>query len=159
MIKKILHILCVIFFGSLLCVLLWFLYALCFALIYQINLLSIDTFLRISRFWNAGGVLTVKDTIMMILLISYAPFCFFIFYRLSKYSFIRLIVAPFEWWQNRILKNYREVSVNIKNLKVEDKKTIEQVVQERLEMEKKKVKQPDKDALRKNIIEKINNQK
>ena len=92
---------------------------------------------------------------MLLLLIAYVPLCLLIFYRLNKYKFINLLIKPFEWWQNRTLRNYREVSVNIKNLKVEDKKTIEQVVQERLEKEKKKVKQPNKDELRKNIIEKI----
>ena len=70
-----------------------------------------------------------------------------------------MLTKPFEWWQDRTLRNYREVSVNIKNLKIEDKKTIEQVVQERLEKEKSKIKNTNKEDLRKNIIEKINQQK
>lgn len=159
MIKKIFHIFCVLIFGSLLCALLWLLYAIFFLLVYKIDLLSVETFSRISRFWNSGGILNARDTLMMIVLFSYFPLCLFIFYKMSKYQFLRLITVPFNWWQDRTLRNYREVSVNIKNLKIEDKKTIEQVVQERLEKEKKKIKQPDKDGLRKNIIEKINNQK
>ena len=155
MIKKLLHILCVLFFGSILCALLWVLFVLFFALIYGIDLINIQTYQRISIFWNAGNTLSWSDTFMLLLLIAYVPLCLLIFYRLNKYKFINLLIKPFEWWQNRTLRNYREVSVNIKNLKVEDKKTIEQVVQERLEKEKKKVKQPNKDELRKNIIEKI----
>jgi hypothetical protein len=158
MIKKFFHILCVLFFGSLLCLLLWFLYALCFAVIYKVDLLSPLTFQRFSKFWNSGQTLSLRDTLMMMLLFTYFPFCLFVFYKLSKYKFINLLIKPFEWWQNRTLRNYKEVSVNIKNLKIEDKKTIEQVVQERLEKEKKKIKQPAKDDIRKNIIEKINQQ-
>ena len=158
MIKNFFHILCVLAFGGILCLLLWLLYTVLFAFIYKIDLLSPQTYIRISRFWNSGGVLSWKDTFMMLALGTYFPLCMFVFYRLSSYKFINLIIKPFEWWQNRTLRNYKEVSVNIKNLKVEDKKTIEQVVQERLEAEKKKVKQPDKDELRKNIIEKINKQ-
>lgn len=158
MIKKFFHILCMLFFGSLLCLLLWFLYALCFAVIYKVDLLSPLTFQRFSKFWNSGQTLSLRDTLMMMLLFTYFPFCLFVFYKLSKYKFINLLIKPFEWWQNRTLRNYKEVSVNIKNLKIEDKKTIEQVVQERLEKEKKKIKQPAKDDIRKNIIEKINQQ-
>lgn len=155
MIKKLLHILCVIFFGSVLCALLWVLYVLIFSLFYDINLLDVHTYQRISQFWNAGGTLSWSDTFMMLVLGAYLPLCLLIYYHLNKYKFINLLIKPFDWWQNRTLRNYREVSVNIKNLKIEDKKTIEQVVQERLEKEKKKVKQPNKDELRKNIIEKI----
>ena len=158
MIKKLFHIICVLFFGIISCVLLWLLYTLIFALIYHVDLLSWKTYARISGYWNSGGVLSAGDTFMMVLLFTYIPLCLFIFYKYSKYKFINLIIKPFEWWQNRTLRNYREVSVNIKNLKIEDKKTIEQVVQERLEKEQKKIKQPNKDDLRKNIIEKINEQ-
>lgn len=159
MIKKILHILCVLLFGSALCCLLWVMYTLIFSLFYGINIMSAQTYQRFSSFWNGGGVLDARDTFMVILLFSYLPICLLIFYFLSKFKFLRLIIAPYEWLQNRTLRNYHEVSVNIKNLKVEDKKTIEQIVQERLEKERGKVKQANKEELRKNIIEKINKQK
>lgn len=146
-------------FGSVLCALLWLLYALIFSMTYGIDLLSVQTFISIASFWNGGGVLNANDVLMMLALLSYIPCCIIIFVMLGKFKFLRLITGPFEWWQNRTLRNYREISVNIKNLKVEDKKTLEQVVQERLEKEKGKIKQPNKDELRKNIIEKINDQK
>jgi hypothetical protein len=46
-------------------------------------------------------------------------------------------------------------SVNIKNLKIEEKKTLEQIVQERLEVENKKVKTPDSADFRQKIVEKL----
>ena len=159
MIKKLLHIICVLAFGSAVCALIWLLYVLFFAFVYKIDILSAQTYLRISRFWNSGGTLNGYDTLMIFALFSYFPICLFVFYKLSKYKFLNLIIKPYEWLQNRTLRNYKEVSVNIKNLKVEDKKTIEQIVRERLEKERGKVKQPNKDELRKNIIEKINEQK
>ncbi len=159
MIKKLFHLICVLFFGIVSCVLLWLVYTLTFALIYRIDLLSMQTYVRISQFWNSGGVLSWKDTFMVLALSTYLPFCLFIFYRLYQFKFINILIKPFEWWQNRTLRNYCEVSVNIKNLKIEDKKTIEQVVQERLEKEKGKIKNTNKEDLRKNIIEKINQQK
>lgn len=159
MIKKLLHIICVLAFGSAVCALIWLLYVLFFAIVYKIDILSAQTYLRISRFWNSGGTLDANDMLMIFALFSYFPLCLFVFYKLSKYKFLNLIIKPYEWLQNRTLRNYKEVSVNIKNLKIEDKKTIEQVVHERLEKERGKVKQPNKDELRKNIIEKINEQK
>ncbi len=159
MIKKLFHIFCVLIFGSVLCVLLWLFYALIFAYTYKIDLLSPQTFILISQFWNGGGILNFNDVLMMLALMSYVPCCLLIFYKLSRFKFLTLLTIPYEWWQNRTLRDYKEVSVNIKNLKVEDKKTIEQVVQERLEKEKGKIKQPNKDDIRKNIIEKINAQK
>lgn len=159
MIKKILHILCVFAFGSVFCALLGLVYVFAFAAIYKIDILSAQTYLRISKFWNSGGTLNTQDTIMIAVLLLYFPLCLLIFYKLRNFKFLKLLTEPYEWWQNRTLRNYREVSVNIKNLKIEDKKTIEQVVQERLEKERGKIKQPNKDELRKNIIEKINEQK
>lgn len=159
MIKKILHILCVLFFGSSLCALLWLFYALVFAFTYEIDLLSPQTFVLISQFWNGGGILNFNDVFMMLMLMSYIPCCLIIFCKLKNFKFLKLITEPYEWWQNRMLRNYKAVSVNIKNLKVEEKKTLEQIVQERVEKEKGKIKQPNKDEIRKNIIEKINAQK
>ena len=47
--------------------------------------------------------------------------------------------------------------VNIKNLKIEEKKTIEQLVQERIELENKKNPKTDTAQFRKEIVEKIEN--
>lgn len=156
--KKILHICCVLLFGCLVCLALGVLYVLIFSAIYKINLLSPVTYAKISKFWNDGGVLSADDVIMLAILWSYIPLCLLIFYLFSKFSFLKLLTVPFEWWQNRTLRNYKEVSINIKNLKVEDKKTIEDVVKERLERERGKTKKPNRDELRKNIIEKITKQ-
>ena len=132
MIKGILHIVCVLLFGSAFSILLWLVYALVFFLTSGINLLSPQTYSAVSNYWNEGRVLSAADTVRAVLLLTYFPLCLLMFYGLSKFRFLKLITKPYEWLQNRTLRNYTEVSVNIKNLKVEDKKTIEQVVQERL---------------------------
>ena len=69
-----------------------------------------------------------------------------------------LLTKPLNWLANLGSDKYKIKNVNIKNLKIEEKKTIEQVIQERLEEENKKNKQNspgDAGNFRKKIIEKI----
>ena len=48
--------------------------------------------------------------------------------------------------------------VNIKNLKIEEKKTLDQLVKERIELENKKNPLADAAEFRKEIVEKIENE-
>ena len=74
---------------------------------------------------------------------------------------MRLITVPLNKIVNSGLDNYKAPDVNIKNLKIEEKKTLEQVVQERLEAEKKKNQSQNtaNSDFRKKIIEQIEENK
>jgi hypothetical protein len=74
-------------------------------------------------------------------------------------QFAPLITTPLGWIASLGIGEYKAPVINIKNLKVEEKKTLEQVVQERIDIEKKKNPQPDSGKFRQDIIEKIEEEK
>ncbi|MBQ8481813.1 MAG: hypothetical protein IJ532_04715 [Alphaproteobacteria bacterium] len=161
MIKKIFHYICVLVAGILWSAFLALLFQQLFFYMYHINLLNPQTYRIFSVFWNSGGVLSGKDIIMFLGLLLYLPLCFYGWYRLYHYKFMRLITVPLNKIVNSGLDNYKAPDVNIKNLKIEEKKTLEQVVQERLEAEKKKNQSQNtaNSDFRKKIIEQIEENK
>ncbi len=74
---------------------------------------------------------------------------------------MRLITVPLNKIANSGLNDYKAPDINIKNLKIEEKKTLEQVVQERLDAEKKKNQSTSAGSsdFRKKIIEQIEENK
>lgn len=161
MIKKFFHYICVIISGALWSVLLGFLFQQLFFLVYNINLLDGKTYRIFSAFWNSGGVLRGKDVLMLCSLLLYFPICFYGWYKLCHYKFMRLITVPLNKIANAGLNGYRAPDVNIKNLKIEEKKTIDQLVKERLDKENKKNQTQKQGAtdFRKKIIEQIEENK
>lgn len=161
MIKKILHFICFVIACIGLAVLLGLIYKIAFTQFYHIDVLSPKTYHTFSVYWNNGGVLQQKDLWMFVLLFLYFPICFFGWYKFYHFKFMTLLTKPLNWIVNIGSKNYQVKDVNIKNLKVEEKKSIEQIVQERLEKENKKNEQKslaEAGDFRKKIIEKIKNE-
>ena len=68
---------------------------------------------------------------------------------------MNLILTPLNWLSNLGLNSDGMKEINIKNLKIEDKKTIDQLVQERIEMENKKSEQLNTSDFRKKIVEQL----
>lgn len=161
MIKKTLHYICVAVFGALWSILLGFVFQQLFFMVYNVNLLQPETYKILHRFWNSGGVLHGKDILMWGSLLLYLPICFYGWRKLWDYKFMRLITVPLNKIANAGLEGYRAPDVNIKNLKVEEKKTLEQIVKERLEKEKKKTQGQNAESMdfRKKIIEQIEEKK
>ena len=161
MIKKIFHYICVAVSGILWSILLGFIFQQLFFLVYNINLLNPRTYRIFSAFWNNGGVLHGKDILMLCSLLLYLPICIYGWVKLSHYKFMRLITVPLNKIANAGLDNYKAPDVNIKNLKIEEKKTLEQLVQERLDKENKKnhTQNQGSSDFRKKIIEQIEENK
>ncbi len=161
MIKKIFHYVCVLIFGILWSVILGAVFQQLFFWVYHINLLNPQTYQIFAAFWNSGGVLSGKDVMMLCSLLLYLPICFYGWYKLYHYKFIRLITVPLNKIANSGLNDYKAPDINIKNLKIEEKKTLEQVVQERLDAEKKKNQSTSAGSsdFRKKIIEQIEENK
>lgn len=161
MIKKIFHYICATIFGTLWSVFLGFVFQQLFFFVYKINLLNPRTYEILSDFWYSGGILSGKDILMLFSLILYFPICFYGWYKLWHYKYMRLIIVPLNKIFNSGFDNYKAPDVNIKNLKVEEKKTLEQLVNERLEKEKKKKQGQTGESqdFRKKIIEQIEQNK
>lgn len=161
MIKKILHYICVAVSGILWSILLGFIFQQLFFLVYNVNLLNPKTYRILSNFWNSGGVLHGTDIVMWGSLLLYLPVCYYGWRKLWNYKYMRLITVPLNKIANAGLDNYKAPDVNIKNLKVEEKKTLEQVVNERIEKENKKSQEQNSGStdFRKKIIEQIEENK
>lgn len=138
MIKKILHYACALTAGVLWSALLALLFQQVFLLVYRADILDLRTYKIFSEYWNGGGVLRGKDVMMICCLFLYFPLCVFGWFKLWHYKYLQLVTVPLNKIFNHGLDNYRAPDVNIKNLKVEEKKTLDQIVQERLETEQKK---------------------
>ncbi len=160
MIKKSMHYLCVLIAGACWSSLLLWLYRFIFLSVYQIDILSPYTYAMIANYWNGGGVLKSGDIFMLLGFFSYFPIVSLGWYYLAKYSYLNLVMKPLNWLANRGLDKYSGgmPEVNIKNLKIEEKKTLEQLVQERIELENKKNPLTDSAEFRKEIVEKIENE-
>ena len=63
-------------------------------------------------------------------------------------------MVPLNWLANLGI-NQNISNVNIKNLKIEEKKTIDQIVKERIELENKKIEHKDSAEFRKKIVKKL----
>ncbi len=158
MLKKIFHYLCALIAGTLLSALLLLIYQQVFFYCYQTNILTIQNSLR--NYWNDGGVLKAGDLFMLLGIFSYFPLVILCWRKLLKYQYMNLITKPLNWLANRGMDKYSGgmPEVNIKNLKIEEKKTIEQLVQERIELENKKNPLANSAEFRKEIVEKIENE-
>lgn len=128
--------------------------------LFGIDPLAPETYAGIVKYWNSGGVLYGRDLLVLLLIVAYFPICCLGCYKLYHYKYLKLLTVPLNKIFNHGLDGYVAPEVNIKNLKIEEKKTLEQIVQERLNEEKKKNQQTNGSVdFRKNIIEKINEAK
>lgn len=157
MIKKVFHYIFVMLFGTILCLLLAVVLRYAFLAIYHVDIFDVETFYRFAEYWNSGGVLHGKDLLMVGSLLVYFPLCMVLFKLLNRCQFINLITVPLSKIVNAGLDNYEVPNINIKNLKIEEKKNLEQVVQERIAIEKKKQAQMRDTApnIRQEIIKKL----
>lgn len=156
MIKKFLHYICVAVACALWICLLALVYQFVILMIFKVDSLSLQTYHALSGYWNDGGVLKGKDILLLLMIFSYFPVCFYGCYRLYHYKYLKLLTVPLNKLANRGLDGYVAPDVNIKNLKIEEKKTLEQIVQERINLEKKKNPQNEGATdMRRKIIEKI----
>jgi len=153
MIKKLLHLLCVIAACGVWLALLIGVVQLVILVAYQTTPL---TFYRsLAQFWESGYALRGKDISIVLLIIALLPLCFYGWYKLYSFKYMKLLTVPLNKIVNRGYNDYVAPNVNIKNLKVEEKKTLEQIVQERLDQEKRKNPSAGSTDFRKKIIEKI----
>lgn len=161
MIKKTFHFICFIVATVLFSVLAALVYRQIFWYVAGIDIFSPATYKLLSDFWNRGGILKTKDVFFIISVISYIPLISFVAYKLYKFKYMKLLLVPLEYIANRGIEKHKELmkDVNIKNLKIEEKKTIEQLVQERIEIENKKKEDTETNNFRKKLNEKIEKQK
>ena len=80
--------------------------------------------------------------------------------KLYRLDYVKLLLAPLNYLANRNIKKYEETDTHvvIKNIKVGEKITVEDIIQDRIKQEKtENVKESD--AIRRSLSEKIINHK
>ncbi len=161
--KKILHFICFVTASAAWALLLALIYRVGFSLFYHLDIFSPRLHRDFLSYWNSGGTLDAKDLIMFLFIFLYIPVCFLVWYKLYHFKFMKLLTVPLNWLANFGSDKLKVKNVNIKNLVVEEKKTIDQLVQERLDKERKKQQNSEKNSssedFRKRIIEKIDAEK
>lgn len=110
-------------------------------------------------FWNGNGVIIgISDYMLFVTLFFLMLFWFFILLFLCRLNYFKLLLKPIEYISNREIKRYEQTNnqIVLKNMSVAEKITIEDVIKERIQQEKKQDKKvKEADYLRQNISEKI----
>lgn len=153
MIKKFFHYVCVIIASGLWIALLAGLASSAVMLIYHTTPLIF--YQKLALFWNQGNVIHGRDLIFIMTIILLIPLCFYGLYRLYHFKYLKLLTVPLNKLLNGKFDGYVAPDVNIKNLKIEEKKTLDQFIKERLDLEKKKTQTGSSTDFRQEIIRKI----
>lgn len=158
MMKKIFKILKAVVVGSL-----WtfvFVYAadIIMIMIWNFDILNIRHWQVINTFWESGGkIKTGKDYIFVAMLLSLIPLWLWGWRYFYKVSFLKVLLSPIVWYNNRMIKKYGEQSSRIvlKNLGTATKKpNMEEMIEQRLKQSAKPMKKAS-GKIRSSIQEKI----
>lgn len=153
MIKKFFHYLCVVVAVALWAALLVGIIHLMVMYVYHTN--PIIFYQSLSRFWNQGHILQGQDLGIVVVILLMVPLFLYGCYLLYYFRYMKLLTVPLNKIFNSGFDGYVAPDVNIKNLKIEEKKTLDQFIKERLDTEKKKISNGGATDFRKEIIEKI----
>lgn len=159
MVKKIFHIVWAIIFCAAFTAACGFALRYAYLFYYKIDLFLLQTYQAILAYWNSGATLNGGDLLMLLGMFVFVPINLVAWYIIWHLKYAPLILVPLNWLASLGIGEYKTPNVNIKNLKVEEKKSLEQVVQERIDAEKKKNPQPDSSQFRQEIVEKIEEEK
>lgn len=138
MIKKLFHIIFALIFSAAFTALVVVAFYYAYRHFYRINILTPKTYRNIAAYWNSGATLTGNDLLMLFGIFSMLPLNLLGWWFIFHCKFTNLLTGPLAWLNNLGAKDYKAPDINIKNLKVEEKKSLEQLVNERIELEKKK---------------------
>lgn len=126
---------------------------------WQFDILYRKQWIVIKGFWNSNGVIHgVSDYLLLVSMFILLLIWGWGWYRLYKINYGKKLVGFVNYISGRGLKKYEESAehVVIKNLKVGEKLTVEDVIQDRIKQEKTEKSQEAGD-LRKKVSEKIVN--
>ncbi len=115
----------------------------------------------VKGFWNNNGVIEgAADYTFFLSLLLIAVIWMVGWVKLYRLDYVKLLLAPLNYFANRNIKKYEEADTHvvIKNIKVGEKITVEDIIQDRIKQEKtENVKESD--AIRRSLSEKIINHK
>lgn len=136
-----------------------------FLYLWNFDILITENWLKILKFWNAGGVINkLKDFIFVLSLLVILPIWLYCLIKLIKYKFVNLIIIPINAYNNYITKKYgssssRIVFRNISSGKKEGTSIEDMVNIKMKEIDEENNKELEATKIRNVIKEKIQNKK
>lgn len=161
MLKKIIKTIRALFIGIIWTSALLYVARLLMIYIWKFDIFYVKQWSVVKRFWNNNGVIDDASdyafflSLLLILIIWIVGGV-----KLCRLNYAKLMIAPLNYIANRDLKKYEQedTHVVIKNIKVGEKISVEDLIQERIKQEQTdNVKESDE--MRRNISEKIINRK
>lgn len=126
--------------------------------IWNFDILNMRDWQVINTFWESGGkIKTGRDYLFVGMLLALIPLWFWgwrFFYRLS---FVKILLFPITWYNNRMIRKYGEnmPRIILKNMgAAKSKPNMEEIIEQRLK-ESAKPREKETGKIRRSIQEKI----
>jgi len=126
--------------------------------VWNFNFLSKVQWSMVASFWNANGTIKgVSDYMLFLTLLIVGVVWFFGFRYFLKVNYLKLLLKPFEYFFGKQIEKYNKESkhVVIKNLVVGEKRTLNDLIDEKIKSENKQTKAKESETLRQNVLQKI----
>lgn len=131
-------------------------------LIWKFDILYKQQWQAIGQYWNEDGTIAgASDYLFFIALFVLVLLWFFGFRYFYKLKYMRMMLFPFRYFNDRQIRKYEQEDTRavIKNIRVGEKLTVEDVIKDRIKQEEVKQSPKVSQDLRQSISQKINQKK
>lgn len=126
--------------------------------VWNFDILNMRDWQVINTFWESGGkIKTGKDYVFVGMLLALIPLWFWGWRFFCRLSFIKILLFPITWYNNRMIRKYGENTPRIilKNMGVnKNKPNMEEIIEQRLKASAKP-REKETGKIRRSIQEKI----
>ena len=158
MIKKIFKFLKALVVGSVWTVIFVYIAENIMIYLWNFDILNTRDWQIINSFWESGGKIKAgKDYIFIIMLLALIPLWFWGWKYFYRVDFIKVLLFPITWYNNRMIKKYGESTKRIvlKNMgTTKTKPNMEEIIEKRLK-ESAKPREKETGKIRQSIHDKI----
>lgn len=127
--------------------------------LWNFDFLNISHWQVIDTFWENGGkIKTGRDYAFVAMLAAVIPLWLAGWRYFYRVNFMALLLFPFTWYNNRMIRKYGENSSHIilKNMGATQKKpNLEEIIESRMQMSSRKPVEKEAVIIRQNIQEKL----
>ncbi len=125
---------------------------------WNFDILNLRDWQVINTFWESGGkIKTGKDYLFVGMLLALIPLWFWGWRLFCRVSYIKILLFPLTWYNNRMIKKYGENTphITLKNMGMtQSKPNMEEIIEQRLK-ETAKPREKETGKIRRSIQEKI----
>ena len=126
--------------------------------VWNFDILNMRDWQVINTFWESGGkIKTDRDYLFVGMLLALIPLWFWGWRFFCRLSFVKILLFPITWYNNRMIRKYGENTPRIilKNMgAAKSKPNMEEIIEQRLK-ESAKPREKETGKIRRSIQEKI----